>query len=51
MLLKTSAFLVGENHGLQHIDHLCDVGHLHTVGILMEQTAAFRSMSTRRSSR
>ena len=28
--------LVGQYHRLQHVDHLCDVGHLHAVGMAVE---------------
>ena len=30
------AFLIGENHRLQHVHHLCDVGHFHALGVLVE---------------
>ena len=29
-------FLVGEDHRLQHVDHLRDVGHAHAVGVAVE---------------
>ena len=31
-----SALLIGKNHRLQHVHHLGNVRHLHTIGILME---------------
>ena len=30
------AFLVGEDHRLEHVHHLGDIGHLHAVGVLVE---------------
>ena len=30
------AFLIGQDHRLQHIDHLSDVSHLHTIGVFVE---------------
>ena len=37
------AFLVGKNHGLQYVDNLCDIRHLHTVGMTMENVEGERS--------
>ena len=31
-----STFLVGEDHRLEYVDDLCDIRHLHTVGMTME---------------
>ena len=32
----TCTFLVSEYHRLQHVDNLCDVGHLDTVSVFVE---------------
>ena len=33
----TSSFSICKNHGLEHINHLRDIGHLHTITMTMEQ--------------
>ena len=32
----TCALLIGEDHRLEHVDHLGDVGHLYTIGVFVE---------------
>ena len=36
------AFLVGENHRLEHVHHLSDIGHLYAVGVFVEHVEAQR---------
>ena len=31
-----SALLIGKDHRLQYVNHLCDIGHLHTIGVFVE---------------
>ncbi len=33
---KHHLIVLGEHHRLEHVGNLCDVGHLHTVGKVME---------------
>ena len=32
----TCALLIGEDHRLEHVDHLGDVSHLHAIGVFVE---------------